>query len=165
MTLRPATVADLELLQHWHRQPHVVAAVGDDWGWEAELARTLDWREQLIAEEGAHPIGFIQIIDPVRDESRYWSCASEGRRAIDLWIGEKEDLGRGYGTRMMQLAIERCFADPTVTTLLVDPLDSNRRAHCFYERLGFEYVVRRCFGDDSCFVYRLTRPGTAAGHA
>jgi aminoglycoside 6'-N-acetyltransferase len=58
----------------------------------------------------------------------------------------------------MKLAIERAFADPTVTSVLVDPLDSNTRSHRFYERLGFEYVVRRRFGDDCCCVYRLKRP-------
>lgn len=64
---------------------------------------------------------------------------------------------------MMWLAIERCFADPTVSAVLVDPLDCNTRAHRFYERLGFEYVVRRCFGEDDCFIYRLTRPETRPG--
>jgi aminoglycoside 6'-N-acetyltransferase len=38
---------------------------------------------------------------------------------------------------MMELAFESCYADPAVTAILVDPLASNRRAHRFYERLGF----------------------------
>jgi aminoglycoside 6'-N-acetyltransferase len=59
----------------------------------------------------------------------------------------------------MNLAIERAFADPSVEALLVDPMESNTRAHRFYERLGFEYVVCRRFGDDCCFVYRLRRSG------
>ncbi len=66
---------------------------------------------------------------------------------------------------MMQQAIERCFADPTVQAILVDPFDSNDGAHRFYERLRFEYVVHRRFSDDRCIVYRLSRPGTHAGHA
>jgi aminoglycoside 6'-N-acetyltransferase len=158
VSLRPATPEDIDLLRHWDEQPHVIAAKGDeDWQWQAELARQPPWREQLIAEVDGRPIGFLQIIDPARDESRYWGCVSEGRRAIDIWIGDQDDLGRGYGTRMMKLAIERCFSDPTVTALLVDPLDCNQRAHRFYERIGFEYVVCRRFGEDSCFVYRLMR--------
>jgi aminoglycoside 6'-N-acetyltransferase len=66
---------------------------------------------------------------------------------------------------MMQQAIERCFADPAVQAILVDPLDCNQRAHRFYERLGFEFVVDRSFGDDSCSVYRLSRPGSPVGSA
>jgi aminoglycoside 6'-N-acetyltransferase len=166
VSLRPATPEDLDLLRRWDAQPHVIAAKGDeDWQWETELARRPDWREQLIAEVHGRPIGYLEIIDPAREESQYWGCIGEGHRALDIWIGEQDSLNRGYGTRMMQLAIERCFADPAVIAILVDPLDRNPRAHRFYERLGFEYVVRRCFGEDSCFVYRLTRPGSPATHA
>jgi aminoglycoside 6'-N-acetyltransferase len=156
--LRPATPADLNLLQHWDEQPHVIASdLNDDWGWEVELTCTPDWREQLIAEIDDRPIGFIQIIDPAREDSHYWGEIAPNLRAIDIWIGEATDLGKGYGTQMMQMAIDRCFANPTVTAILVDPLASNTRAHRFYERLGFQGVDRRRFGSDDCLVYQLSR--------
>jgi aminoglycoside 6'-N-acetyltransferase len=156
--LRRATLADAPLLRHWDEQPHVIASdPNDEWGWEEELAREPDWREQLVAEEDGRPIGFLQIIDPAREETRYWGDVPTGLRAIDIWIGEEVDLGRGYGTQMMRLALARCFADPQVTAVLVDPLASNVRAHRFYERLGFRFVQRRRFGDDDCHVYRLAR--------
>lgn len=160
--LRPATPADQGLLEHWQRQPHLKAALGDDdWQWAVELQRRPAWREQLIAEVDGRPIGFLQIIDPKYEDSHYWGCIEEGYRAVDLWIGEPDALGQGYGTQIMNLAIERSFAEPSVTAILVDPMDTNVRAHRFYERLGFEYVVCRRFGEDSCFVYRLRRPGMA----
>ncbi len=161
VTLRRANAEDLELLRYWHRQPHVVTAAGDDWGWEAELSRRPEWREQFIAEVGGKPIGFVQIIDPAREDTQYWGGIAAGNRAIDIWIGEKDSLGRGYGTQMMRQAIERSFADPSVTALLVDPRDNNLRACRFYERLGFEFVVRRCFDGDYCAVYRLSRAAAA----
>ena len=158
VNLRPATSADLDLLQHWDEQPHVIASdPNDDWYWKVELDRTPDWREQLMAELEDRPIGFIQIIDPAREESHYWGDIAANLRAIDIWIGEATDLGKGYGTKMMQLALTRCFADPSVTAVLVDPLVSNTRVHCFYERIGFRCVDRRQFGADDCFVYRLSR--------
>lgn len=158
MILRSATPADLGLLRHWDRQPHVIAAdPNDDWGWEQELSRQPDWREQLIAELDGRPIGFVQIIDPAREDSHYWGSVPDNLRAIDIWIGEAGDLGCGYGTRMMTLALQKCFAPPEVTAVLIDPLASNVRAHRFYERLGFRFVERRQFGDDDCFVYRLHR--------
>ena len=158
INLRPATIDDLLLLRHWDEQPHVIASdPNDDWNWEVELQRTPKWREQLIAEINGRPIGFIQIIDPALEDSHYWGDIATNFRAIDIWIGEETDLGKGYGTKMMQLALKRCFSDPLVKAVLVDPLASNTRAHHFYERLDFRFVERRRFGDDDCFVYRLNR--------
>jgi len=156
--LRPATPADVPLLEAWDEEPVVAASdPNDDWEWEVELAHCPDWREQLIAEQDGRPIGFLQIIDPAREESRYWGDVPADLRAIDIWIGESADLGKGYGTQMMRLALARCFSAPGVSAILIDPLESNVRAHLFYERLGFRFVERRRFGDDDCFVYRLDR--------
>jgi aminoglycoside 6'-N-acetyltransferase len=158
VTLRYATPADLAVLRHWDEQPHVIAAdPNDDWEWETELRRSPSWRQQLIAELDGRRIGFIQIIDPEQEETHYWGDISSGFRAIDIWIGESSDLGKGYGTQMMQLALDRCFADPEVTAVLVDPLYGNAGARRFYERLGFRPTKPRRFGDDECVVYRLDR--------
>lgn len=169
MNLRVANLDDLQLLRHWDEQPHVIAARGvdpnDDWHWEVELGRSPEWREYLIAEAEGRPVGFIQIIDPALEESRYWGDIAPGFRAIDIWIGDAADLGRGYGTEMMRLALARCFLDPEVSAILIDPLASNVRAHRFYERLGFRFVERRCFGEDDCFVYHLDRPVAGESHA
>jgi aminoglycoside 6'-N-acetyltransferase len=158
IALRPATLADLPLLREWDEQPHVIESdPNDDWRWEVELRRDPAWREQLIAEVDGRPVGFVQVIDPAREDSHYWGEVPDGLRAVDIWIGDAADLGRGYGTRIMELALARCFAEPTVTGILIDPLASNTRAHRFYERLGFRFVERRRFGQDDCLVYRLER--------
>jgi aminoglycoside 6'-N-acetyltransferase len=158
IVLRNATASDAPLMRRWDEQPHVVASdPNDDWHWEIELGRVVDWREQLIAELDGRPIGFVQIIDPLREDSHYWGEVPPNLRAIDIWIGERGDLGRGYGTKMMELALARCFADSRISAVLIDPLASNARAHRFYERLGFRFVERRRFGKDECLVYRLDR--------
>src|SRR5688572_13775388 len=95
LTLRPAGPTDAPMLRRWDDEPHVVASdPNDEWNWETELARTPDWREQLIAEVNGRPIGFIQIIDPAREESHYWGDCAPNLRAVDLWIGEAADLNR-----------------------------------------------------------------------
>jgi aminoglycoside 6'-N-acetyltransferase len=158
INLREATLKDLSLLQHWDAQPHTIASdPNDDWNWEVELQHNPSWREQLVAELNGRPIGFIQIINPLLEETHYWGDTEPNQRAIDIWIGEAADLGKGYGTIMMQLATERCFSDNTTTQILIDPLVSNTRAHKFYERLGFEFVEQRKFDEDDCYVYKLTR--------
>jgi aminoglycoside 6'-N-acetyltransferase len=111
----------------------------------------------LIGEVNGRPVGIMQVIDPQSEETHYWGGIESGFRAIDIWIGEEDDLGRGYGTQMMRAALDRCFSDTTVRAVLIDPLVSNTRAHRFYERLGFRLVDRRMFGNDDCYVYRLER--------
>ncbi len=117
-----------------------------------------DWRGLLIAHIGGRPVGILQIIDPAREEAHYWGDIEPNLRAVDIWIGEPEDLGRGYGTQMMQLALARCFADPAVEAVLVDPLASNAEAVRFYERCGFRAAQRRVFEKEVCLVMRLDRP-------
>lgn len=149
----------MELLTYWDTKPHVVAATGSDdvSDWTTELAGDLDWRDYLIGEEDGRPVGIVQIIDPHREESHYWGEIETGLRALDIWLGEEADLGRGLGTRMMELALTRCFEAPDVTAVVIDPLASNRDAHRFYERLGFTPVGPRRFGEDDCLVLRLER--------
>lgn len=156
--LRKATLDDYSLLQHWDKQPHVIDSnPNDQWNWKAELQRDDDWQEMYIAELDGRPLGFIQIIDPAREETHYWGEIEENCRAIDIWIGNKKDLGKGYGTKMMNLAIERCFSNPKVHTIWIDPLESNKDAIRFYKRLRFKFVEKRRFGEDECAVYQLKR--------
>lgn len=158
ITLRRATLADVDKLYEWDKKPHVIASgTDDDWVWEDAINNTADWQEQLVAELNGTPIGVIQIIDPEREETHYWGNIAPNLRAIDIWIGEETELNKGYGTQMMQLAIERCFAPKEVTAVIIDPLAHNTDAIRFYQRLGFEFVEKRVFGDDECDVHQLSR--------
>jgi aminoglycoside 6'-N-acetyltransferase len=162
INLRIADINDLETLKFWDTQKHVIDSdPNDDWNWEEELNKYPDWRKQYVAEIEKKPIGFIQIIDPYHEETHYWGDVSENLRAIDIWIGEEKDLGRGYGEQMMKLAIEDCFKDLNVTAILIDPLSSNTRAIKFYEKLGFRFLENRKFGEDDCHVMILKREDLA----
>ena len=158
LELRPATLDDLDLLKSWDNKPHVIASnPNDPWDWENDLKNNAPWREPFIAEIDGIPIGFIEILDPHRDIHQYWGEVEPGIRAIDIWIGDEKYLNQGYGTKMMQLALIRCFNVPEVHSVLVDPLASNLKARHFYENLGFNYVENRTFGKDLCAVYKLER--------
>jgi aminoglycoside 6'-N-acetyltransferase len=158
INLRKATVEDIDLLKHWDKQQHVIDCDPDDeWDWESELQKDPEWREQLVADKDGEPIGFIQIIDPFHEETHYWGEIEENKRAIDIWIGEEANLNKGYGTQMMNLAIQRCFSVPEVDAIFIDPLKTNTKAHRFYARLGFEFLEERIFDGKECFVYVLKR--------
>lgn len=164
LRIRPAVPGDAAQLDYWDEKPHVRAAASNDGrvafdcDWEEELGPRTDGTEFFIAEIDSLPIGALQIIDPAIERSHYWGALSEHLRAIDIWIGEESFLGSGYGTRMMGFAIERCFNSPEVRAIVIDPLANNLQAHRFYRRLGFEFVERRVFDENSdCHVFRLER--------
>ena len=181
VTLRNATIDDIPLLLKWDDQPHLSDpnVMGDEdyneWNWEYELPRDeqLPWRQQLVASaviptinnteafNDIVPIGFIQIIDPLEEEDHYWGLDCEPNlRALDIWIGEVDYLGKGYGTQMMKQALDSdfIFGDPEVKAAIVDPMANNPKAHTFYQKIGFRPEENfRYFGPDKCLVHRLTR--------
>lgn len=169
--LRPATLADVPTLQAWDLEPHVIACSSDQPGlevafdgidWPVELAESSEvsfYQIAEVAEDGVwRPIGVMQVIDPHLEPTHYWGEIEPNLRAIDIWIGPPAALNKGYGTQMMTQAIDAAFSDPKVTAIVIDPLNSNVRAHRFYGRLGFEAVGRRVFHDeDDCLIMRLER--------
>ena len=164
--LRPAVPADATLLHAWDREPHVIRAVTDDPAaeeafidadWEQELSDQSPVSFFLIGEDNGRPVGAMQVIDPQLEPTHYWGEIEPNLRALDIWLGPADALGRGVGTTMMTQAIDACFAASEVTAIVIDPLASNADAHRFYQRLGFRPVERRLFGADDCLVHRLER--------
>jgi aminoglycoside 6'-N-acetyltransferase len=161
--LRKAEIVDIPILKYWDTQEHFIRCHSDDDtqvesdDWDAVVASPPPYTANYIAELDQTPIGVIQIIDPALEESHYWGDCTPNLRAIDIWIGEKQNLSKGYGTKMMQLTFELCFADSAVEAIIIDPLTSNTNAIRFYERLGFGFVEKRSFGEDKCSVYRFER--------
>ena len=169
--LRPATVADQPLLERWDEDEDVTSSSGNDHldtegiyengYWTHELAIQSDVYEYFIAEidegDAWRPIGAVQIIDPHREPTHYWGEIEPNLRAIDIWLGEPGDRGKGLGDKVMTAAIERCFASLEVTAIIIDPLNSNTRACKFYQRIGFAPTHRQTFGDDDCLVHKITR--------
>jgi len=169
VTLRPAVRADIPLLKTWDEEPHVQfsdPSMGDGsgWDWDEEIESGWAGYWHFIAEVDGVPIGFVQVIDPHVEHSQYWGPTEPGYRAIDIWIGPADWLGKGYGTQMMAQALAFCFADPSVHTILIDPIKENTKAHRFYQRCGFHPVGLRQFGDDLCLVHDLKRADWRQGN-
>lgn len=171
--LRDARPDDIPTLTQWDGRDHVIrcstddpeattAFDGIDWAEEIALATELGPRvwQVLIAEieqpEGQwRSIGAMEVIDPHREPTHYWGDIEENLRAVDIWIGEPDLLGAGWGTRMMRTVLSDIAADPAVTGVVIDPLLSNEAAQRFYRRMGFRDVGPRWFDDDHCLVMRL----------
>lgn len=167
LTVRVARRDDVATLEAWDREPDVIACATDRRDAPQAFAGAV-WAEEIdarsevscyyIAELDGRPIGALQVIDPHREPTHYWGEIEPNLRALDIWIGAAADRNQGHGTHMMRTVINACFADPAVTGIVIDPLNSNPDAHRFYQRLGFAPVGRRLFnGEDDCLVHRLRR--------
>jgi aminoglycoside 6'-N-acetyltransferase len=166
VTLRKARIEDAAILSLWDRDEAVIASHGEeaqadeiwrDEEWADEIAADPPWRTILIGEEDGRPVGAIVDIDPALEETHYWGDCGPGLRAFDTWIGAAADRSRGIGAQMMSLALFRAFEDPSVQSVIIDPIETNRRAIRFYERCGFRALERRRFGHDDCLVMRIDR--------
>lgn len=159
MHLRRATDDDIALLEYWDSKPHVIAATGatESTDWHEEIHGEAGIYDVFIAVHDARPIGLLQIMDPLLEPSHYWGAVAANLRALDIWIGEETDLNRGLGVAMMALGLDRCFSPPEITAVIIDPLQSNARAQRFFERIGFEVIGPRLFGEDLCLVREMTR--------
>jgi len=99
----------------------------------------------------------VQIIDPQEEETHYWGNIGPNKKAIDIWIGEEQQLNKGYGTQIMNLVIDRCFQETTTVQVLVDPLKSNIKAQRFYNRLGFTFLEEKVLDGQTCSILHLER--------
>lgn len=167
LILRLANLTDVPYFEKWDHEPHVIACTCDDPNayvaftdakWAEEISSDDPASHFYIAEVDGKPIGAMQVIDPALERTHYWGkdCPPK-HRAMDIWIGEKDYLNRGFGTQMMTQAINAAFREADVEAILIDPLASNTNAHRFYRRLGFKFVEQRFFDEDDCFVFKLSR--------
>jgi aminoglycoside 6'-N-acetyltransferase len=138
---RPMTAADLPLVLHWLRQPHVVQWWGDTHE-QFELVSgdlEVEAMDQFIVALDDRPFAYIQCYDPQVWPENGLGAHPQGTRGIDQFIGEPDMVDRGHGSAFVRAFIEHVLADgaPRVIT---DPDPANARAVRAYEKAGFEKV-------------------------
>lgn len=153
---------DLGQIDSWLRRPHV-----SRW-WDdppeialGEIAAHLD--SALVAPFRAitdgRAIGYLQIYHANPDP--FWAAHDLPRETfgIDLFIGEAELLGRGWGPRLIGLALRRLFAIPEVARVHIDPDPENSAAIRAYARAGFRGSTIIDTPDGACLYMTVGRAG------
>jgi len=169
ITFIPMNKSHLEQWTKWIELPHVKDV------WFIEGYETADYIHQKIAGNGYDypfiiylndtPIGYIQCSDI---NAYYMKCKTpkgifknedEGTWGMDLFIGEKEYLNKGYGTEIIHKFIDKLFAEFSAKKILIDPAVDNKRAIRCYEKVGFEFEKIAFDGVTQCYVMKLLRKG------
>jgi aminoglycoside 6'-N-acetyltransferase len=152
---RPLTHADLPMLHRWLNEPHArpwfhggppLAHV------VAEYSAYIDRREPIFAfvvSYGDRPIGMMnwQRAGDFPDFMQLYQIADPDAANCDVVIGDPGFVHRGLGPKMIRkFAREIIFADPRITTLIIDPERGNAIAIRAYEKAGFRFL--RFIDDD-----------------
>lgn len=150
ITFRKLLHSDLPLMHTWLNKPHVHEWYDNDKEntIEAITARygpKIDGKKPtncyLVLYEGK-AFGYIQtyIVSDWPEFGNYVGY-DEHTASIDLFIGEQEFLGKGFGSVMIKTFLKTVvFANPTIRTCIIGPEPQNARAIRAYEKAGFKHV-------------------------
>jgi aminoglycoside 6'-N-acetyltransferase len=154
----PLAEAHFPLLLKWLEMPHVKEWWDKDGKWTEELIREkygsyvngfkrLELADKVIKKpihayiitSDNDPIGYIQYYDAYdfsREQGYILKELPSSLASIDLFIGEKEYIGKGYGPKIMDKFIQDyIFKD--FDAVFVDPDLRNKGAIKAYEKSGF----------------------------
>jgi RimJ/RimL family protein N-acetyltransferase len=146
INFRPLAESDFELMFRWFNLPHVQSFYSlRDWTRE-EIREKLSpyLREEkgikaFIITLGAIPIGYIQFY-PVKDHP--WKDQDllpeivQKAAGLDLFIGEKEFIGRGFGPSIIEFFLQQQIW-PDYDYCLADPDVRNEASLRLFEKTGF----------------------------
>lgn len=144
-TFERANPADRPTIERWLMRPHIA-----DWIHGEGLRNTLtslkdsfestsDVRH-IIAYDGDTRFGYLLTSDIDQRDEWVSSIEFSGDRAIslDVFIGETDYLGKGFGTRMITEFLKSHHVN--VSDVLIDPEVKNSRAIHVYQKIGFRIV-------------------------
>jgi aminoglycoside 6'-N-acetyltransferase len=140
---------DYALLLRWLTDPRVL-----EWYEGRDQVFTLDrlrrewapavqvdeWVWPFVIVADARPVGYLQVVQVLPYATEYAVDGDAANTwAIDLFVGEPDEWGRGVGTAAVREGIAetvRRGADRVV----IDPRVTNHRAVHVYEKVGFRRV-------------------------
>lgn len=91
-------------------------------------------------------IGFIQYWDIYardrieKNKKDYFTGSPPGTYGIDIFIGELDFIGKGFGSQILVSFSELLFKEYGAKKLVVDPDSENIKAKCCYEKAGFKLI-------------------------
>ncbi len=146
-TFKSLAPQDLPTLLSWFKEAHVA-----QWWPTPEADEFFEFFLQRIRSKdtfafivhlNGQPFGYIQYyrIDRTVEKAGSWlpqDIPEATTVGIDQFIGNKDMIGKGYGTQFIKEFITYLHSHiPELTTVIVDPEPDNTAAIKCYEKVGF----------------------------
>lgn len=135
MRFKPVRPSDISLLSNWFEAPHVKRFYDSGCQTPADLSAKYGSHNPVsrnIAYLNDTPFGYIQSY-PINSSLSHPTGKTVG---IDLFIGEPDFLGKGYGKEMLKAFISLQPHD--VERIILDPANDNARAISLFRQYGFQ---------------------------
>ena len=161
-SFKPLQESDLNLLCKWLNEPHV-KEWWDDHLTDEEIKSKYKKRigdnviVPFIVFLNDKPIGFIQYYHANKVGDEWWPNEVEGTIGIDQFIGEKDLINRGIGTKMIHAFIDYLFRDSDIKKIITDVDPKNLRAFRCYEKVGFMFVKEIMTPDGLAYLMNLEK--------
>jgi aminoglycoside 6'-N-acetyltransferase len=165
-SFRPLSRQDLPLFVGWLTKPHV-----SQW-WkepkatleevEKEYSASIDGNDPTVVyviQYKDRPIGIIQsyLVSDYPEHAK--SIQLDKSVGIDLFIGEEDCIGKGYGTEVLRQFVRRIVRDhyKDAEYVVVDPEIGNLPSIKAFEKAGFQKgrVVSGEYGPEQLLLLRL----------
>lgn len=143
ITFKPMQFSDFRQIYDWIKQPHVSNWWSDPSEWsefKLKFQHKLEslYRSCFIIYVDNAAIGYIQSY--VANKFPEWPEEPDGTYGMDLFIGEADYIGRGFGSRIVAQFVRELFTSPEVVRIIISPDVKNIAAIKSYERAGFKVV-------------------------
>ena len=171
VSLRQVDDQDPDLIQGWLSRPHVSRWWGDP---EREFAQIQDHQQDrkvdsgrnhaLILDSNNSPLGYLRWVHCPRDllDRVGFPDMPTGAVDIDIFVGEPDRIGRGFGPAALQVLMKHLWDDESVPLAGMSVSVENKAAIRAYEKVGFKLF--REFKDPTygpCWLMVCSRPESA----
>lgn len=154
LELRPSTEEDCKIFAKWEVTPRVreFFSMDSDRGYD----RILKEFRRDSNDPTKRQFTIYNVIEDRLVGRIYITRIDDEDMFMDLtriYIGEDDDIGKGYGKEAMWLAMEFCFEEMGFHRLMLDHYDGNEIGAQMYKELGFKYegVARDAVQKDGVF--------------
>jgi len=162
MKIREFKLEDLNTLRVWLEQDYIQKFWGDPQDWINEISENIsaDWVKYFIVECDS-PIGFLQYYETDIAPQGGWADEPIGTVGIDYLIGNKEYLGKGYGSKIVRLLVDFIKSKSEYDYIVADPIIENLSSIKVLENNGFRQNSNGLFCLDltntGIKIYRATK--------